>query len=389
LEATSSDLTVNSLPQIKTSAIFQANQKHALEVPLLSSAAWSLATIAEAAWGILLGRYTDTEDVSFGTVRSGRSAPVDGIDSILGPTIVTIPRRLRPVRTQRVDEYLQQVGASVMEASPWEQFGHQNIRKLGESAQQACKFNSLIVIQMPPPEMSEADKNILSPYLRQKGGLIRADCLTVECQPQEHGQLLISLTYDDRIISTDDVRWMTYHFSRLLSEMITKCDGRLQDLDMSGPDGIKQAQQWNGIEIVQCMKRVDELFVERAREWPTLTAIEASDATLTYEELDMLSSRLAARLQELGVSKGDIVPLYMTKSAAMVVTMLAVLKAGAAYAPLATDSPHERLYVLLDKLCTQRVLCTPDQESKLKSFSVESICCDTKGLKAVFPQHPP
>lgn len=383
------DLTVNPLPQIKTSAIFQANQKHVLEVPLPSSAAYSLATIAEAAWGILLGRYTDTEDVSFGTVRSGRSALVDGIDSILGPTIVTIPRRLRPVRTQRVEEYLQQVSASMMETSPWEQFGHQNIRKLGESAHQACKFNSLIVIQMPPPKMDQADKLILSPHLLQKGGLIRADCLTVECQPQDHGQLVISLTYDDRMISTDDVRWMTYQFSRLLSEMIIKCDGCLQDLDMAGPDGIKQAQQWNDTEIVQRRKRVDELFVERAREWPTLTAIEASDATLTYEELDVLSSRLAARLRALGVSKGDIVPLFMTKTAAMVVTMLAVLKAGAAYVPLATDCPQERLCVLLGKLGTQSVLCTPDQESKLKSFAVESICCDTKWLMGDLPQGPP
>ena len=380
------DLSVSPLPQVKPSHTFEANQKYTLEVPLPSSTAYSLATTAEAAWALLLGRYTETEDVAFGTVRSGRMTPVDGIDSILGPTIVTIPRRLRPVRTQRVDDYLQQVNATILETLPWEQFGHQNIRKLGDGAQQACKFNSLIAVQMLPSELLESDENVLIPRLHSKGGLIRADCLTVECQPQEHGQLLISLTYDDRVLSIDDVRWMAYHFSRLLSEMTIKCDRWLQDVDMAGPDGVKQAQQWNSTAIVQCTERVDQLFVERAREWTTLTAIDADDATLTYEELDNLSSRLAARLRLLGVSKGDLVPLFMTKSAAMVVTMFAVLKAGAAYVPLATDSPRERLRLLLREVCAQWVLCTSDQKTMLDSLPVDSIYCDVEELKAKDPQ---
>lgn len=376
------DLSVSPLPQLKPSSTFEANQKYTLEVPLPSSAAYSLATTAEAAWAILLGRYTETEDVAFGTVRSGRMTLVDDIDSILGPTLVTIPRRLRPVRTQRVNDFLRQVNATIMETLPWEQLGYQNIRKLGHGAQQACKFNSLIAVQMFPSKLLESDENVLIPQLHSNGDFIRADCLTLECQPQEHGQLLISLTYDDRVLSMDDVRWMAYHFSRLLSELTVNCERRLQDVDMAGPDGLKQVQQWNSAAIVQCTKRIDQLFGERAREWTTLTAIDADDATLTYEELDNLSSRLAARLRLLGVSKGDLVPLFMTKSAAMVVTMFAVLKAGAAYVPLAIDSPRERLRLLLRKVSAQLVLCTSDQKAMLDSLPVESVCCDVEELKA-------
>ena len=90
-------------------------------------------------------------------------------------------------------------------------------------------------------------------------------------------------------------------------------DRRLGDLDMAGPEGLRQEQEWNKTPVPPCERRFDALFVERARLWPNAMAVEASDGTLTYSELDMLSSTLAARLQALGVVQCDVIPLFMTK----------------------------------------------------------------------------
>ena len=379
-------LTTGTLPQMKPSLAFEANQKYMLEALLPSSATHSLATVAESAWALLLSRYLATEDVSFGTVRSGRTALVDGIESMLGPTIVTIPRRLRPVRSMPVHEYLQYASAAITEALSREQFGHQNIRKLSDDAHHACQFDSIIVVQMPPRKIAEVENDLLVPHTPQRENMVHADCLTISCQPQAGGKLIISVTYDDRVITPDDVRWMTYHFSCLLSELSTKSEERLLDLDIAGPHVIEQVQQWNSNPITECKKRVDEIFVERVPNWPTLTAVVASDGKLTYGQLDHLSSKLAARLRSLGVAKGDIVPLFMTKSAVMVVAIFGVLKAGAAYAPLATDSPRERLRLLLNKMGARRVVCTPDLESIFASFPIQPVSCDIKELMAMHEQ---
>jgi non-ribosomal peptide synthetase component F len=227
---------------------------------------------------------------------------------------------------------------------------------------------------------SEGEKSkIFIPKICEEGHL-QHDCLTVVCEPQEKDVLKVSFTFDDRKISPEDVRWMSYHLQYLLSELNVKGEKLLRELDVCGTKEILQVQQWNSKPIVPCNKRVDEIFVERAHQWPLLTAINASDATLTYEEVDKLSSKISSRLRSLGVQKNDAIPLYMTKSAIMVVTMVALLKAGAAYVPLGTDLPQERVRLLLRDLGADTVICTPDQAPKLAGLSVKSLCYEIEGL---------
>ena len=374
-------LTVNQFPQVKGLTVYEANQRHTLEVtePLAKNG-HSFTTTAEAAWGVVLARYTQAEDASFGAVRSGRASPVDGIESIIGPTLATVPRRLRPLPEQRVDEYLRLVHTQITEATQWEHYGLQRIRRLGQGAEDACKFRSLLVVQMQKPEVREAGENLLMAEASRNAHITRGDCLIVECQPQEGGKFSVSITFDDHALSLDDVRWMAYHFSCLLAELSAKPDGLIRDLMLAGSEDIKFAQRFNSAPIKPSHTRVDELFVHRSHSWRELTAIEASDATLTYHELDLCSSRLASKLQKLGVASGDIVPLWMSKSSAMVVAMLAVLKADAAYAPLATDAPRERTRLLLERMRARHLLCTNDRLSGLDNLPVKLIPCETQAL---------
>ena len=127
------DSRVSRLPQVKTTTI-KANREYEATIGFPAQHIASLAIMIEAAWAILLGRYTDSEDVCFGVVRSGRTAPVIGIDTIVGPTIVSIPRRLRPTRTLRTLDFIRQVEEMTSEALPWEHYGLRNIRKLSQSA---------------------------------------------------------------------------------------------------------------------------------------------------------------------------------------------------------------------------------------------------------------
>ena len=125
-----------------------------------------------------------------------------------------------------------------MDAIPWENYGLQNIRRLGRGAEEACKFRSLLVVQMPTSKVYEDERNLLSPEPLLEAHLTRGHCLIVECQPQEQAQLSLSFTYDDRALSVDDVRWIAYHFSRLLTGIAGNPDGTVQDLEMAGAEDI-------------------------------------------------------------------------------------------------------------------------------------------------------
>ena len=372
-----------SAPQIKASIRFQANQRHTLRTTLPTNARNTLAMIAEGAWGILLGRYTEAEDLAFGTVRSGRTA-TEGVDSVLGPTIVTVPRRLRPLRNQTVKDYLSNVDAVIKKGARWEQFGCQNIRKLSDNARQACMFSSIIVVQMLASRNSQSAKGTLIPTPRE-GEMIRSDCLTIECQPEPNNRLLISVSFDNRVMSPDDVQWIAHHYSRILSEISVPGNKNLHELDLGGSYGIRQAHQWNHSFIAPCNQRVESLFVKRSQQWPSSMAIDAVDAKLTYERLNEITSDMAGKLSLVGIKKGDIVPLLMSKSATMIVVMIAVLKIGAAYAPLDLDFPLERIRLLLKELNATYVVCTSQSRSRLSSLLYRLISCD---LTSVFADDP-
>lgn len=162
---------------------FEANQKYSMHVQLPVDDRHSLATIAEAVWGLLLCRYTELEHVGFGCVRAGRTAAVEYIDSIVGPTMVTVPRRVFAPRRQVVGNYLQSIEAAIIDTLPWEQFGHQNIRNLGSDAHNSCQFSSLLVVQLPPPKSETATSKMLIPQTIGDS-LLKEDCLKWNANPE-------------------------------------------------------------------------------------------------------------------------------------------------------------------------------------------------------------
>jgi amino acid adenylation domain-containing protein len=104
-----------------------------------------------------------------------------------------------------------------------------------------------------------------------------------------------------------------------------------------------------------------QLFEQSARRSPHRIAITCGDESLSYAELDARAGRLAGQLAALGAGPGTLVGVFVERSLDMLVAILGVLKAGAAYVPLDPSFPRERLSFMakdagLIALITQRTL---------------------------------
>src|SRR2546430_8886441 len=88
---------------------------------------------------------------------------------------------------------------------------------------------------------------------------------------------------------------------------------------------------------------IHERFERQAARRPDAVAVSCGDDGLTYGELDRRANRLAHRLRALGIAPEERVGVCLERSAELVVALLAVLKAGAAYVPLDPELPPERL----------------------------------------------
>ncbi|MGW1204582.1 amino acid adenylation domain-containing protein [Streptomyces cyaneofuscatus] len=95
---------------------------------------------------------------------------------------------------------------------------------------------------------------------------------------------------------------------------------------------------------------VHRAFESHARQTPQRTALTCADAVLTYAELNERANRLAHRLIARGTGRGSVVGICLDRTPELVIAVLAVLKAGAAYVPLDPAYPAERLRLMTTQL---------------------------------------
>uniref|UniRef100_UPI00405610EE amino acid adenylation domain-containing protein n=1 Tax=Acetatifactor sp. TaxID=1872090 RepID=UPI00405610EE len=114
---------------------------------------------------------------------------------------------------------------------------------------------------------------------------------------------------------------------------------------------------------------VHELFMEQAAKTPDTVAVVFEDKELTYRELDEMSNVLARILQEKDVKRGDIVPMIAKRSYYIVVAMLGILKAGAAYMPIAPDYPKDRVQFIVEE-AKSKVACVLGYEEQLENIAI-------------------
>ncbi len=101
---------------------------------------------------------------------------------------------------------------------------------------------------------------------------------------------------------------------------------------------------------------VHALFAQQARQTPDAVALAFGNQTLTYAQTDARADRVARRLRARGIGSGSVVGICISRSLEMVIAVLGVLKAGAAYLPLESSAPPERLLLMVQDAQARLVL---------------------------------
>lgn len=314
------------------------------------------STLIRASWAIVASRQNGSEDVVFGAVSSGRQAAVAGIERITGPTIATVPVRVRFNSDAAVTDLLSSMQSQATDMVPHEQFGLPSIRKLGLGAELACQFHSLLVVQSKAEAVAGNDLSLLfsrdklhaAPDLRDNIGRFNTYALAIVCQLGDQG-MSAELSYDATVVPPAMANRLAQQFEQVLRQLCQPdlSGMRVGDIETISEQDLRQIWSWNATVPETVEACVHDLFAARAREQPDAPAICAWDGELTYSELDALSTRLAHHLAGLGAGPGTIVPLCFEKSMWTSVAMLGVMKAGAASVALDTTQPAGRLRTIV------------------------------------------
>ncbi|HEX9939154.1 MAG TPA: amino acid adenylation domain-containing protein, partial [Longimicrobium sp.] len=163
------------------------------------------------------------------------------------------------------------------------------------------------------------------------------------------------LTYSTDLWEAATIQRLVGHFTRLVEQAAADPDARISQVTLLDEAERRQVlEEWNRTDAEYPVDSptgacIHALVAARAKRTPEALAVVCGEDALTYRELDARANRLARRLVGLGAGPEVRVGICLERSAGMVVAMLAVLKAGAAYLPLDPAYPADRLaYMLAD-----------------------------------------
>jgi len=174
--------------------------------------------------------------------------------------------------------------------------------------------------------------------------------LNLFLQGQE-GVIQGKMVFNSGYYHTSMITTMTAHYCELLNQLLSGPDGRLSTVNfLNDAERTDILREYDLTHIGYPEdKSITDLFCEQVRRWPQNIALQFEDRSVTYAELDDISTRLAFRLRDAGVLPGSVVGLLMDRSVHTIAGILAILKAGGAYLPIDCDYPSERIaYFLRD-----------------------------------------
>ena len=329
------------------------------------------STIVRAAWSLLIARHTNSDDVVFGTTVTGRQAAVPGVEGMVGPSLATVPVRVALDWASPVINLLRDIQAQSAEMVAFEQIGLQKIRRISQDIEQSSQFQFLLVTQPLLQEERDDDRK-KSLWSREVERQIEEDlnafntyAIMAVCQLQTNG-LDIQISFDSKVVPTTRVQRIVSQLELLLRQlcMEDKYSAKLSDINFMSQQDLCTIWEWNTAMVPArediC---VHDLIARCAEERPKALAVSAWDGNSTYGDLNRLSTQLGRYLVYQGMVPGEIIPLCFEKSMWTSVTVLAVMKAGAASVLLDTTLPEERLQVIVGQTHGRWIISSAENEA--------------------------
>jgi amino acid adenylation domain-containing protein len=334
----------------------------------------TLNHVLQGLWGILLCKYNNVNDAVFGTVVSGRPPEVENVESMIGLFINTIPVRIKYDARDSFKNILGYIKEYMTGIEPHQYFQLAEIQ-LRSTGRSQLFDHTLVFQNYPFPELEYSDE----PEIKEQANFRDLVISNIDISEHSHYNFNLGITPGEKIQLTCTFNSRKYglalieqvieNFAHLAEQVIVRDDVKISELTLIKPHDIdarieKIANPGNS--FIETLVERWEYSVSKHREQ---IALYFKDRTWSYGTLNEKSNRLAHYLRETaGVIPDDRVAILMEKSDYTVISVLAILKAGAAYLPLDTLYPTGRIQFILEDARPKVLIIQSDYLTTLEEF---------------------
>jgi len=333
---------------------------------------FTLNTLIQGAWLLLLRRVTGHPSVSFGATVAGRPPALAGIERAVGLFINTLPVIADPRPEQRVREFLQELQTQNLSLRDHEHTPLYELQRWSGQAGRAL-FDTIVAFENYPLEQALGKRSGLHFDLLDTSGATNYP-LTVVVTARD--RLRFSFGYQRSHFTAAQVAVLAEQLELQLCALARSLTTPLGALVMGSASERAALARWNDTQVALPFEPVHACVERWARLRPHSIAVVSAGAQLSYGELDRRANQLARLLRGRGVGAESFVGVCMERSLELAVSCLAILKTGAVYVPLEPEYPRARLaYMVADSGCalvlTQRALL----EAAVVPVDVDACLC--------------
>ncbi|KAJ5770015.1 uncharacterized protein N7511_002066 [Penicillium nucicola] len=312
----------------------------------------TLANVVQVAWAMVLRTFTNTNNVAYGYLTSGRDAPLEGIETAVGTFINMMVCRIDLDDSTSALDALQTFQDDYLQGIPHQYVSLGDIQHAIGMAGQPL-FNTAISFQRRSSPNEPMELTLTSVYEYDPSEFdLSANVL------MGPGHTEIHLTHQTSRISSGQAHNISSVFRTVIASILTSPQKLISELNVMSTESQRNIQQWTAKVPPTINSCMHDVISEQARSTPDTPALHSWEGDYTYAELDCASTLLARHMAIYGIKPDDCIPLCFEKSLYTVIALLAVLKAGGAFVLLDPKHPADRLRGLLKDLNARFIIAS-------------------------------
>ncbi len=326
---------------------------------------------------IVLSKYTNSEDIILGTPVSGRNRPE--IEEQLGLYVNTIVLKNKVEKEKEYSLFIHELKKEILESYKYQDYPYDKLVE-AKNAKKASDLFEVFVSYESREDEAKLELNGAETVYEEIGNESGKFNINVMFKEKSNGIEFI-IEYTKELYKEERVSLFGEHIKKALEEIIRDPNKKIKSINILSKAEelrlLKNSYTSTGQDIR--WKSVVEQFKDVVKENEHVISLFHLNKSLTYKQLDIDSDKVASALKVKGIKDECIVGLLTSKSVDMIVGMIGILKAGAAYLPLDSEHPVERLKMII-KESKSKVILTNVQNYLKGTFGCDVL--DMNEIKA-------
>ncbi|MDO6423884.1 hybrid non-ribosomal peptide synthetase/type I polyketide synthase [Saccharophagus degradans] len=340
-----------------------------------------------SAYYALLNRYSGQENIIVGSPVLGRTEPE--FAQLYGYFVNPLPLHADLSGEPSTIKLLEQVQQTVLNGLDNQEYPFVNlVDKLGlqHDPSRSAVFQAMFILLAHKVSTEQYGYKLDYIELPEEEG--QFDLTLSVYEDMADGRFHCVFKYNTDLFFPETMERLTQHYQSLLTAMLESPEKPISKLEMlSDAEKTYLLDIWSGkTQKITENKTIIDLIDSHSASGKDAVVLpnEMGKARkATYAELTAKSNRLAHNLQNMGIGKGSIVALCLPKSPELIITLLGVLKAGAAYLPLDPDYPADRISYMLNHAKVNLALVDNHTQSRLSEWQGKALTLADKSLSTI------